>query len=63
MLEINAAWQSTGKNAMEAELTWIDCGATSGHFMNQKDELLIGKMWDSPPTYTSMNVCMHEIKK
>ena len=43
MLEINAASQSTGKNAMEAELTWIDCGATSGHFMTQQDELLRGR--------------------
>ena len=38
MLEIKVAPPSTGQKAIEAELTWIDCGATSGHLMNHKKQ-------------------------
>ena len=41
MLEINAAPQSTGQMAIEAELTSVDCGATKLTFHEpQKTELL-----------------------
>ena len=38
MLEMNVTsqLQLTCQKVIEAALTWVDCGATSGHFMNLK---------------------------
>ena len=62
MLEINVASQSTGQKAIEAELMWVNCGATSGHFMNHKRQIAKRNeaRWSAHNSHTSMNVCMHE---
>ena len=55
--------QSAGQKAIEAELTWVNCGATSGHFMNHKRQTAEKKevRWSAHNDHTSMNVCMHDI--
>ena len=35
-LEIEVASQFAGQKVIEAELMWVDCSASSGHFMNHK---------------------------
>ena len=60
MLGINTACQLTGQKVIEAELTSVDCGATSGHFMNHKRRPAERKeaRWSTHSFHTSMNVCM-----
>ena len=52
------------KKAMEADLTWIRYGATSGHLMNHKRRTAKRKevRWSAHNFHTSMNVCMLEIE-
>ena len=64
MLEVKVASQSAGQT-IEAELTVVDCGATSGHFMNHKTQTpeKKGARWSTHNSHTSMNnVFMHEMR-
>ena len=58
MLEINTASQLTGQKSIEAELTSVDCGAASGHFMNLERQTAEKKeaRWSTHNFHTSMNV-------
>ena len=60
MLEVKVASQSARQKVIEAELTWVDCGITSGYFMNHKRRT--PKKKQAHNSHTSMNVCMYEIK-
>ena len=63
MLEIKVASQWAGQKTIEAEPAWVNCGATSGHFMNSKRRTVEKKeaRWSAHNYHTSMNVCMHDI--
>ena len=63
MLEIDVVSQSTGQK-VKAELAWVSCDATSGHFMNHKTRTAEMKEARSSAhnSHTSMKVCVHEKK-
>ena len=52
-------------NLQYPELTWVDCGAISGHFMHRKRRTAEkkGAKWCAHNSHISIYVCMHEIKK
>ena len=62
MLEIKVASHSVEQKAIEAELMYVHCGTTSGHFMHRKKTTAKMKdvRWSTHNSRTSVNVCMHE---
>ena len=63
MVEIKVRSQLAGTKAIEAELTWVDCGASSERFMNleRRTTEIRGKRGNGPlttPTQVRMCVCM-----